>query len=183
MKKITNDKISYFDTKISELITKLMSYWLYEQDIQTKDHPLTQMHSKRRNILGLLYEKDLTVSELAYYTNINIKNLHRYINVLEKDGYIKRKQSSKDKKVFILSASAKTKKMITEYQTTIFSLMANLVSGKWTEEELNKGTQSIEYICGLLDKLKVENPPFIFKTTTRLTFKTSTEDSTPVRTE
>ncbi|MDD4290858.1 MAG: MarR family winged helix-turn-helix transcriptional regulator [Clostridia bacterium] len=107
-----------------------------------------------QNIASALFAHGkLSVGELAGYTGINIRNMHRYLNVLEKDKYIKRTLSSNDKKVHIITATKKMANLYDAYAYKSYCFTDNLYNSHLTPEEQNSMLVALNLLGELFAKL------------------------------
>lgn len=110
------------------------------------------------NIVNALFSYgDLSVGNLAYYAGINIKNIHRYLNTLEDDGYIKRRYSPSDKKVTIISPTKKLVKLYQKYSVESRNFTEKLYNSRLSAEEQNKMYGLICELSSYIDRLAPES--------------------------
>lgn len=102
--------------------------------------------------VGSSDDENLNQKDLALLLGLNKSNITRLVQALERDGFFKRVTSKVDKRVFLLSLTAKGKKLCkrleTSSQSYVEELLANIPKSKQknlieTLEELNRANLKI----------------------------------------
>ncbi len=121
------------------------------------------------NIANALFSYgSLSVGKLAFYTGVNIKNMHRYLNTLENDGYIKRKYSPDNKKVTVIFPTKKLINLYDKYAHESRAFTHNLYNSRLSPDEQKHFLEVATDLLNILQKL-APNPEQEEKTLSSMT--------------
>ncbi len=128
---------------------------------EDKDNPLTHLKPALRNIItAICIHPNCSMGDLAKYTGINFKNLHYYVNTLEKANLVKRNFCPTDRKVIQITYTDKLNYYLTLDGLKSYEVTKAIYEKYLTEEERQEMLTHLKAIGILLEKLSPCSPEY-----------------------
>lgn len=94
-------------------------------------------HAQIRTLFYVAQNEGKTQKELAEYLNLDKSSITSQLQLLERNGYIRRKASDEDARKQVIAVTERTRKILPEMQNVLESWTETLLAG-FEEEERNQ---------------------------------------------